>query len=242
MVFCAAAVGLIVGLLVSVIQHVAMTPLILQAEEFEKSAAAHEAQAVHAPASAPSDAHHHALAPEAMPGAHVHNAQAWEPREGFERTVFTVLSNVVTGIGGALVLIGLFSLRGGPVDWRAGLFWGLAAFVAVLLAPSLGLPPTPPGVPEADLGERQLWWAATALATAAGLALLAFGRSPWLAALALCCIVAPHVVGAPRLEVVETNVPLALMQRFVAAATFTSLMFWALLGALSGAFYPRFAR
>ena len=38
---------------------------------------------------------------------------------------------------------------------------------AMELAPALGLPPEPPGLPVADVGARQLWWILTAGATAA---------------------------------------------------------------------------
>ena len=246
-VFCAALAGLIVGLLVSALQHVSTTRLIQQAEVFEKAAEAGAPDLAPSPLPAQPAAHQHASAPLDTPSApaapgHVHDAPAWAPREGLERTFFTVLSNVVTGVGGALILLGLFALRGRPVDWRAGLWWGLAAFVAVLVAPSLGLPPSPPGVPTADLAARQIWWTGTALSTASALALLAFGQRPWMAALALALIVSPHLVGAPQPADVQTAVPAALTHQFMVAATVTSLCFWALLGALSGALYPRFLR
>lgn len=242
-VFCAALVGLIVGLALSVAQHFATTPLILRAEVYEKSA---EAQAVggsnltntNVTHTHDGPAHPHASASEAA--AHIHNAQAWEPRDGVERTAFTVVSNIVIAIGYALALTGCFSLLGGAIDWRRGLYWGLGGFLAVMVAPSLGLPPELPGVPAAALAERQLWFVGTAVATALGLALIAFGRRPPAVALALCLIIAPHIIGAPQLADVETNVPTALSHQFTVAVTVTSLLFWALLGSLSGAFHRRF--
>lgn len=238
-VFCAALVGLIAGLAVGVVQHFSTTQLILRAELFEKAAEAA------APAAMPTVAAHDQGAAGHSHGEggadHQHDAAAWEPREGLERTAFTFLANVVTAIGYALALVGLLALRGKPVDWRAGLLWGLGGFAAVTLAPGLGLSPSLPGVPDAPLLDRQIWWVGTAFCTALGLALIAFGRKPFAVALALCLIAAPHVIGAPRLDSVETHVPAALSHQFSVAVMLTSLLFWALLGMLSGAFYRRFA-
>ena len=239
-VFCAALAGLITGITVSAVQHVATTPLILRAEVYEQAAEASPLTHAHDGAS-----HQHASAAEAtahdQQQEHHHNAEAWAPREGFERAAFTVLANIVTAIGYALALTGLIALRGKPIDWRQGLLWGLAGFAAVMIAPSLGLPPELPGVPAAPLFDRQVWWIGTALCTALGLALTAFGRRPFAIALALCLIAAPHVIGAPQLDDVTTNVPAALSHQFTVAVTLVSLLFWALLGALSGALYPRLA-
>ena len=51
----------------------------------------------------------------------------------------------------------------------------------------------------------------------------------------------PHAIGAPHLEHVHTDVPEALSRQFIAAVTLTSLLFWALLGSLTGIFYRRFS-
>jgi predicted cobalt transporter CbtA len=55
----------------------------------------------------------------------------------------------------------------------------------------------------------------------------------------IVCIAAPDRGGAGA--EMQTNVPEALSHRFVVAVTLTSLLFWALLGSLSGALYRRFA-
>ena len=243
-VFCAALVGLIAGLAVGVVQHFSTTQLILRAEVFERAAEAPAATPTVAGHDHGAAGHDHGAAGhshDAGAADHQHDAAGWEPREGFERTALTFLANVVTAIGYALALVGLLALRGKPVDWRAGLLWGLGGFAAVTLAPGLGLSPSLPGVPDAPLVDRQVWWVGTALCTALGLALIAFGRKPFAVALALCLIAAPHVVGAPRLDSVETNVPAALSHQFSVAVMLTSLLFWALLGMLSGLFYRRFA-
>ncbi len=237
-VFTAVLVGLIAGLAVSAMQAIGTTPLILQAETFENAGG--EAAHVHGhdAAVAPADHHHDA----ATPSDHHHDAEAWAPADGFERNAYTIAANVLTAIGYALVLTALISLRGPANGWREGLFWGLAGFAAVMLAPMIGLPPELPGSPAAELGARQMWWVGTVAATASGLALLVFKRAePWAAILAVALIAAPHIIGAPLPpEGEHALAPLPLERRFVVLATVTSFVFWLILGALSGLFLKRF--
>src|SRR5205807_3047641 len=101
----------------------------------------------------------------------------WEPARGLERTGYTVLADVLAGIGFAFLLAGgvaLAQLRGYPVDARRGLIWGAAGFAVFALAPAIGLPPELPGMQAAALVARQEWWLMTAAATALGLGLLVF--------------------------------------------------------------------
>ncbi|WP_421361787.1 CbtA family protein [Agrobacterium rosae] len=226
-VFTAVLVGLIAGLAVSVMQAVGTTPLILQAETFENAGGE----------AAPAHTHD-----AAAPADHQHDAEAWTPADGFERNAYTIAANVLTAIGYALVLTALISLRGSEGGWREGLFWGLAGFAAVMLAPMIGLPPELPGSPAAALGARQTWWIATVAATAGGIALLAFRRGePWAAVLAIVLIAAPHVIGAPLPpEGEHALAPLPLERRFMVLATVTSFMFWIIVGTLSGLFLKRF--
>ena len=198
-------------------------PLILQAEVYENAGAAAE----HDHAAAPAD---QAAGTEAAAPAHEHDAQAWEPSEGFERYAFTLLANLVSGVGFALILVAVSEFAGGIGNWRQGLFWGLAGFAVFTLAPGLGLPPELPAMPAADLLPRQVWWTATVLATAAGLALIAFRRSPLLAIAGVALIMAPHIVGAPQPVSFETAIPEGLHHQFVVAVTMTNLVFWVVLG------------
>src|SRR5262249_18446225 len=108
---------------------------------------------------------------------HHHEAEAWQPADGFERTAFTALADVLTGIAFGLLLTAAYALRGQAMDWRQGLFWGLAGFATFTLAPGLGLPPEVPGTESAPLLGRQVWWVATAVATAGGLALIFLTRN-----------------------------------------------------------------
>ena len=233
-VFTAALSGLIVGTAVTGLQHLGTVPLIQQGEVFEEAAKKAAAAPVAAPL-ANATVHQHADGP-----AHVHEVEAWEPKDGLERNAYTALANVLTAVGFALMLAGAFALLGRTVTWREGLFWGLGGFAAFTLAPGLGLPPELPGMPAAALEARQAWWIATAALTAAGLWLIAFKRVAWAAALGVVLIAAPHVIGAPQPLDAHTNVPEALSRQFVAAVTVTSLVFWALLGSLTAVLQKRF--
>src|SRR5690606_13835880 len=98
-----------------------------------------------------------------------------------------------------------------------------------------------PAMPAADLAMRQVWWVATVVATAAGLALIAFRASPPLALLGVALIVALHIVGAPQPESHDSPIPADLHHSFVVAVTVTNLIFWVALGALVGFFRERIA-
>lgn len=233
-VFSSVVAGFIVGLIVTAVQQFGTVPLILKAEVYEKAA----------------ERRHEASAPQVIlvhdQADHDHGAEAWEPRDGLERNVYTAGANILTAIGFALLLGGFLSLRvaatGKSVSWHEGLLWGLAGFAVFTIAPGLGLPPELPGVPAAPLLSRQIWWVTAALATAAGLSLIVFRRSVPAAIAGVALLILPHLIGAPELTHVETNVPSSLSHQFVVAVTLTSLVFWSLLGSLTSAAFAYFDR
>lgn len=236
-VFIAAIAGLLAGVVLACMQAYATVPLILKAEVYEQAGGGHDHAA--APAATGTMAMSSAApAPaEAMAPA---EDEGWAPADGFERFGFSVVANIVSGIGFALVLVAVSEFAGGIGNWRQGLFWGLAGFAAFTLAPGLGLPPELPAMPAADLVQRQIWWWATVVATAAGLGLIAFRRSLPLAVLAVALIAAPHIVGAPQPDSFETAIPEGLHHQFVVAVTLTNLVFWLVLGAVVGVVRGRF--
>jgi cobalt transporter subunit CbtA len=179
------------------------------------------------------------------PSVHEHTG-AWEPENGAERTAYTLLADILTGVGFALLLGAGLILRGGEVGWRQGLLWGLAGFATFTVAPSLGLPPQLPGSKAAPLFDRQLWWLGTAGATGGALALIAFTtRARW-TMLATLLIVLPHLYGAPQPPEEIAVVPAALSHHFIVAATVVNFLFWLILGASTGYFHgwlqPQIAR
>ncbi|MFI4988919.1 MAG: CbtA family protein [Alphaproteobacteria bacterium] len=227
--FVAAAAGLLASVFATALHMVGTARLIQKAEGYEKAGEISAAPAAHA-ASRP--------AMGSAP-AHQHEESAWEPADGFERTAFTALADILTGIGFALLLVSVFVLRGREVDWRTGLFWGLAGFATFTLAPGLGLPPEVPGTEAAPLLHRQIWWVATATATAGGLALLFLTQRARFALAGIALLVLPHLVGAPQPAEYRSLAPELLAHQFVVAAVVTSLLFWLALGSLTGFFYKR---
>ena len=159
------------------------------------------------------------------------HAEEWKPADGLERNYYTAASTVLTGIGYAALLLSIASLTGLPLTVRNGLLWGLAGFACFSVAPSLGNPPEPPGVPAADLAARQLWWLLTVTATATGLFLATKKRL----LIAVILIALPHLLGAPQTSEIS-HVPAALIHRFTFAALAGNALFWLLLGPLAGKF------
>lgn len=223
-VVVAALAGAIAGLGMTVAQQLTTVPLILKAEIYEEQSVA-------------TPAHDHADAVQ-EPG-HTHE-DGWSPSGGFERTFSTFAANVITGIGFALLLIAASELFGGIRDWRQGVFWGLAGFTVFTLAPGLGLPPELPAMPAAELDARQLWWVATALCTSIALGLLFYRRSLVAILAAIALLAAPHLIGAPQPGSDQTPIPEGLHHSFVVAVVLTTLLFWVLLGGLTGLFRKRF--
>ncbi len=234
-ILTALAAGLISGVFVWGAHMVKTTPLILAAEVYENSGdggkAEHQKNQTAAP-SAPS-----APSAQSAPTAE----EAWAPSDGTERTLYTLLVDVITSIGFAFLLVGAISLSGRDIDWRRGILWGVCGFAAVFLSPSLGLAPELPGMQAADLSARQVWWLGTAVATAAGLALVALQPKTVLRGLGLVLIVLPHIIGAPlHTGGAGGGVPAELASEFAVATLAVTGLFWVVLGGLTGYFYNRF--
>ncbi len=219
--------GLVAGLAFTAVQQLKVEPLILAAEVYEEAEAAPAAH-THDSAAA---AHDHATT------GHSHDAAAWSPADGFERIAYTVVANILAGVGYGCILVAGMVFAGRKLDWRRGLLWGLGGFAAFAFAPALGLPPELPGMAAADLAGRQLWWIATALATAAGLGLIVFAPIKLrIAAVAVgvALIVLPHLIGAPEHAAESGALPAELAARFAVASLIAQAAFWAALSAVAG--------
>lgn len=211
--------GLLAALLLTLLQSFWVSPLILQAETYE---------------SAPATEHHE----HAAGAVHSHDAQAWEPEDGWQRVLSTTGGNLVVAVGFALMLAGLYTLRA-PTRTSQGLLWGLAGYATFVLAPTLGLPPELPGTAAADLAQRQMWWIGTAASTAVGIALIVFGRHWLLKLLGVATLLVPHVIGAPQPEVHSMLAPEALESQFKLASQVTNVAFWLALGLVSAWLFRR---
>ncbi len=212
--------GAVAGLLLTGIQQWQVTPIILAAEKIETT-------------TADVPAHAHAS------HSHAHSDAAWSPADGVERILVTLFSNILAGIGFALIIAAGMGFRGHS-GWLKGLGWGLAGYAVFFVAPSLGLHPKVPGTAGAALAEQQLWWISTVAASAAGLALLVFGRSMLLRGIAVILLVMPHLFGAPLPEQAGSLVPQQLSDDFILATAIVNAIFWLILGLLSGRFLQQF--
>jgi cobalt transporter subunit CbtA len=208
--------GLWAGLLLTAVQQFQVIPALLQAEVYEQQAAIN---------------HSHADGQ-----THAHEAESWQPQNGWERTFFTALANISLAVGFALLLGAASTLRGGIGGWRNGLLWGLAGYGIFFVAPSLGLPPEIPGTEAANLNARQLWWLMTVFDTAVGLWLLFFAKTKLNKLFGIVLLISPHTIGAPQPDLHSSVAPVELTNTFIAATAFANAVFWLALGGLMGLF------
>jgi cobalt transporter subunit CbtA len=237
LILSAAAAGVAAGLFTAVVQHLTTTPIIIEAEKYE-GGAPHD-HAVGTPA------HDHGdVAATASPVAEIAaiEEEEWGPADGVERTLYTSLATTVIGVGFALVLLAAMSFSGVRIGPRSGLAFGIAGFIAISLAPALGLPPEIPGSGAAELTARQAWWFFAAVATVLGIAGLLLTRNIALQIGGVVLIALPHLVGAPHPHAYVSTAPAELAGHFAAASLAVTAIFWAVLGYASGAFYERFSR
>ena len=229
--FAAVLAGLAAGLVMSALQQWKVVPLILAAEVYENAEPAHD----HEHAAASTDA----AAPVA---AHEHDENAWAPQDGFERTAYTVLADILGCLAFALILVAASVVFKIEITVANGLIWGLCGWIVFHLAPAFGLPPELPGMPAADLAARQAWWWGTAISTAAAFLLVAKWRNSPAIAIAAALILIPHIIGAPPQPEEASAVPAHLATAFAASALTVSAVFWLLVGPLIGFFNEMLSR
>lgn len=212
--------GAVAGLFAALLQFLFVIPSLLEGELFETGAR------IHFSASG---------SPQSERGA---------PGLGGDwgRHGLTVAFNVITYVGFAFLLLALMVLaemRGlAKITPRTGLIWGLAGFVAVQLAPAIGLPPELPGTIGGEIGPRQTWWMGTILSSALGLWLLAFGQG--ITALAgILFLLAPHIIGAPHTDTYWGVAPPELAAEFVVLSLGVAAAGWAALGFFAAWFWTK---
>jgi cobalt transporter subunit CbtA len=173
---------------------------------------------------------------------HAHSGNIWSPKDGVERSLYSLAANVLTAVAYGLLLVSGFTLYGGMITLHRGLLWGGAGFVCFSFLPGLGLPPELPASAAGDLLARQIWWLGTAAASVAGLSLLVFSNSIAWRVVGLLLLVIPHAVGAPPPEVgaVGPSSP-ELAAHFVMLALFASAIMWAVLGVVAAFFFDKFS-
>jgi len=212
--------GMIAGTAATAIHIWRVVPLVLEAETYESA----DGGAGHS---------HHAGEAQQSSGLQK-TSKPWAPQDGLERTVYTLMSNLVMGVAFSLILVATVMFTGRKITPQNGFVWGLLGFLVFTLAPSSGLAPELPGMPAADLTARQLWWWGTAAATAGGVALLLLPQNMFARAAGIVLAAAPHIVGAPHLQAHESAVPAALAADFAAVSIASMALFWIVLGVASG--------
>lgn len=210
-VLAALVAGMLAGLVLSGIQYLRLSPLIAAAEVYEQA-----------------DATKH------------DHAEAWEPAPGLGRIGSTTVASLIAGAGFAAILAGLSLLLNTPITRANGWIWGMLGFLTVHVATSAGLPPELPGMPVADLGQRQIWWLGTIFATGAAIYILTQRKETWSPFLAVILAVLPHIIGAPQAGLAPSTLPANLASTFAANAIAAAAVFWLVMGVLLGHILPRF--
>jgi len=231
-ILAALLAGIAAGLFYGVIQHARLTPLILEAEKYEKGGGHghdHAAMTTTAEASAP--------AAETAP-----EEEAWAPADGLERTTLTFTASILAGAGFAAILAGISVLSGVKITPRNGVLWGVAGFLAVHLAPAAGLAPELPGMPAAELLPRQIWWVGTIIATGVAIWLFTQRRESWAKVAAIVIVALPHIIGAPQPPTHESGVPAGLSAEFAANTLAAAAVLWLAIGGFLGFAMDRFVK
>ncbi len=223
-IYTAIFVGCLAGLMLSAAQIIMVNPIIFAAETFELAESA-----------ADSGGHSHS--------GHDHG-DAWSSEDGKERTSFTIFANIAAGIGFAAILLSLMSqlqIQGlTQLSLLKGALWGLAGYIAVFVAPAIGLPPEIPGIEAAALKERQLWWILAVIAVGAGLLVISFAPLKY-KVIGIILAFIPYIVNIPHHEGPAFAHPdpeavatlTALHQQFIIASAASNLVFWLVLGVIA---------
>jgi len=231
-ILAALLAGIAAGLFYGAIQHVRLTPLILEAEKYENAGGGHSNDHAAATTTTTTES---APAAEAAP-----EEEAWAPADGAERTLYTFLASIVAAAGFAAVLAGVSVLSGIRITPRNGLLWGIAGFLAVHLAPAASLPPELPGMPAGDLLARQVWWVGTILATGIAIWLFTQRTEMWAKVAAVILVALPHIIGAPQPPTHESGVPAVLSAEFAANTLAVAALMWLAIGGFLGFAMDRF--
>ncbi|MAJ35875.1 MAG: cobalt transporter [Candidatus Puniceispirillum sp. TMED52] len=212
--------GCLAGLIGGVLQLFFVQPVLLHAELYESG------QLTHFGSSSAADTHH------------------TDSTFDLTRDLLSLGFSMAIYVGYGLIMTALMAFRldnddtinPSAISPHQGIIWGLAGFIAVQFAPGFGLPPEVPGVASASLEARQIWWLATVVATAFGIWLIAFGRTPVVFGLAILLILAPHVIGAPEPQILQGPVPPEIASHFAARALGVGMAAWVILGLCSSYF------
>jgi cobalt transporter subunit CbtA len=213
--YAALVAGAAAGVLLFVLQTWTTLPLINQAERYERAEAS----------------------------VHSHS-QVSDPADNrLVRAAYSTVGDVLVGIGFGMLLGAMYAL-GGRSGAVPGVLWGLAGFATFHLGPALVVPPSIPALHLAPLSLRQAAWVIAAFCTGLGLAIFAFGSNAAKIG-GLLLLLLPSVLF--RLLFSESGIDIPSPALSAPEHLFTVwvlgdfLLFWIVLGALSGHLFEQSA-
>lgn len=254
LIWSALAVALVAGSVQTGVQQLSAVPIILAAEAFEGQQPP-ATELVAPPPAAPAHEHAtHSHGALSAPVAARDSAPDWAPVNGFERTGWTWVANVLYAFSMALLVLSVMGVslwRGSALaSMPLGLLVAGAGWLSLHFWPSLGLPAEIPGMDAARLGSRQGWWVLAAASAALACVSLAWLKTPMRWAAPLMWLALPFAVGAPHI----TADPLAgfgpeaqaalrqLGHDFIGVTHAVAISFWLSMGALCGLVFQRWLR
>jgi cobalt transporter subunit CbtA len=207
-IYSAVVAGILAGVVLFALEHWTTLPLIHQAERYEKTETA------------------------AHPASHASDA----PQDAFVRAAYTTVGDVLVAVGFGMLLTAMYALSG-KFGLLWGILWGLAGFATFHLGPAAVVPPSIPALDLAPLSLRQSAWLIAALSTGLGLAMFTFGpRGAKFAGVLLLFL--PILLFRYLFPLSGGETPsqaLSTLERlFIMRALGDSLIFWLVLGAISG--------
>ena len=206
---CALLAGFLAGLCLFLIQRSSTLPLIRAAETYEKANSIESAS----------------------------DAFATEP----VRSLATLLGDIFVATAFGLILTGVYAISGRD-GWLYGLLCGLVGFATFHLAPAMVTPPAVPGMEMAPLGARQIaWWTA---AVSAVIAFILVFKLTWPSKLVgILFFFVPATVLRLLLPLTasttQSNSLALLDQAFMIRTLLGMLVFWLILGGISGYLFAR---
>ena len=210
---CALLSGASAGLVAGILQWFFVQPILLHAELYETGVLVHFTEGASS---------------STAPARHF----------DFMRDSLSLVFAMIIHFGYGLLLIPLMvTLSSAKLTARQGALWGVVGYTVVQLAPAFGLAPELPGAAAADITSRQIWWCATAAASAASVAVIVYGRHYALKGCAILLLLAPHIFGAPHPDIFTGSVPPELAATFVARVLGVGLLAWLTLGAAAVYFW-----
>ncbi len=175
-----------------------------------------------------------------------HQIEAWSPEDGIERHSWSFATNFLLCFAYALILLSAMTVKSNITTIK-GLYWGIAAYLTIFVAPALGLPPEIPGMEAAFLEGRQVWWIVTLIFTAVSLWMIAF-QELFYKGIGVVLITIPHIFGAPQPEshgfantdpqAVEALT--TLWHQFIIQTSIANALLWLVIGTSAGFLVNKF--